>query len=319
MPVESMTSFRRIILIDKPRSRRPIQSFQRHDALGLSVGCVVMLNERSHHVIQCPHRQRNRGSVSLVLGVFAKASRTHIEASIILVSTTQEAANLLATHLPFTVLNLHNDTWVLETEAVRRGNDVLASIGTRWRDLSLVAHCAKDSCYELLHVIPIQLAYTILDTLQCLSFNICQRVSNAFLGLIFLRHYWLAFQRLKHFSSGIGRHFEQGQSRAQAILGAGTQVIPGQLLLLPLNLAHQSHALLCPFRMMLRLTDHLTDKIQAVSRRISNNPITDRDLVDEAPNLRSTGNHRALFELGLKLLILSSELFTPNTRRCMRC
>ncbi|MDT4873884.1 hypothetical protein D3C85_1685010 [compost metagenome] len=62
-------------------------------------------------------------------------------------STSQEAADLLATHLPFTVFNLHDDTWVLETEAVGRGNDVLASIGTRWRDLGLVTHSPKDSCY----------------------------------------------------------------------------------------------------------------------------------------------------------------------------
>ncbi|VFT16683.1 Uncharacterised protein [Pseudomonas aeruginosa] len=78
-----------------------------------------MLNERAHHVIQCPHRQRNRGPVSLVLGIFAKAPRAYIEAPIIFMPPAQKTADILAAHLPFTVLNLHDDTWVLEAEAVR--------------------------------------------------------------------------------------------------------------------------------------------------------------------------------------------------------
>src|SRR5690606_37584052 len=116
-------------------SRRPVDPFQRDDALGLGISSVVMLDQGPDHVVQRPKRERDGGSVCLVLGILAEAAGADVEAAVLGVSPAKKAANRLAAHLSVAMLDLDHDTRVLKSEAIGRSNDVLATVSAGRRHL----------------------------------------------------------------------------------------------------------------------------------------------------------------------------------------
>src|SRR5690606_21697421 len=107
------------------------------------------------HVVQRPKRERDGGSVCLVLGILAEATGADVEAAVLGVSPAKKAANRLAAHLSVAMLDRDHDARVLKSEAIGRSNDVLATVSAGRGHLGLVSHRAEDAGDEFLHLFPV--------------------------------------------------------------------------------------------------------------------------------------------------------------------
>lgn len=85
------------------------------------------------------------------------------------------------------MFHLDHDTGILETEAIRRRDNVLAAIGASWRHLRLVLHGTQDAGYQLLHLIPIQPADLVLFLFKSQLLDAGQGVDNIGSDIIILR------------------------------------------------------------------------------------------------------------------------------------
>src|SRR5690606_4904324 len=73
------------------------------------------------------------------------------------------------------------------------------------------------------------------------------------------------------------------------------------------------HPVVLPLRAILRRSGHGTDQVGPVGRRVGNHMVTHLYLIDEAPDLGSTGNDGPLPQLRLCLCKSLGELLSADT------
>ena len=106
------------------------------------------------------------GAVGLIAGLLGEAPGGDVEPAIARAKPADERAHRGRAHGSLAVLDLRHDARRLEPQCGEGGDHVAPAIGALGRHVDAITHRLEHARHQALHVLPTELAHTILDELD---------------------------------------------------------------------------------------------------------------------------------------------------------